>query len=77
MLYPESAYAGPGDKLAVVQLDALHVLAAHEVLQGGVRDEGAVVQLQHAEGLGGTVRSAQVPDTLIRDQLTVRQRLEV
>lgn len=46
--YSESTYASSGDQLAVVKLDTLKIVAGlQEVIQTGVRDERAVVQLQN------------------------------
>lgn len=45
--YSESTYASSGDQLAVVKLDTLKIVAGlQEMIQAGVRDERAVVQLQ-------------------------------
>ena len=55
------------------QLYPLEVLAGPEVLEAAVCDQGAVVQLQGGEPLPG-LAAAQLPDTLVSDQLAVRQR---
>ena len=75
MTDPEPFDAVPGDELAVVEADALQVVAGLQVLQALVRDERAVVQLQNGQVLGGARPRAQHTDPLVRDQLTVRQRL--
>ena len=58
------------------QLYPLEVLAGPEVLEAAVCDQGAVVQLQGGEPLPG-LAAAQLPDTLVSDQLAVRQRQAV
>lgn len=73
--YPDAFDAGPGDLLAVVELDALQMMAVLQVLQGHVSDEGAVVQLHHGEALLATGTAAQSSDAIICDQLAVGQRL--
>ena len=55
------------------QLYSLKVMASHQVVQALVRDEGTVVQLQHGQVLTGAGRHAQVPDSLVCDQLAVRE----
>jgi len=54
-----------------VQIDALEVVARDEVIQGGIRDEGQVVQLQDVEGFGGTRSDAKLSDPFIRYEFTV------
>lgn len=44
---PDAFDASPGDLLTVVELNALQTMAALQVLQGNISDEGAVVQLHH------------------------------
>lgn len=73
---PDAFDAGPGDLLAVVELDALQTVAALQVLQRHVGDEGAVVQLHHGEALLATGAAAQGSDAVVCDELTVRQGLE-
>ena len=43
------------------QLYPLKVVAASQVIQAGVGDQGAVVQLQHNQVLTGAGGQAQVP----------------
>lgn len=73
---PDAFDTGPGDLLAVVELDALQTVAALQVLQRHVGDEGAVVQLHHGEALLAAGAAAQGSDAVVCDQLTVRQGLE-
>lgn len=68
---PDAFDASPRDLLTVVQLDALQTMAALEVLQRDVSDEGAVVQFHHREALLATGAAAERPDAIVRDQLTV------
>ncbi|TNN85969.1 hypothetical protein EYF80_003813 [Liparis tanakae] len=51
-------------------------MAALQVLQRGVCDQGAVVQLDHLQAVVSTGTAAQVSDAVIGDQLTVRQTLQ-
>lgn len=51
-------------------------MAALQVLQGGVRDQGAVVQLDHLQAVVGAGPAAEVSDAVVGDQLTVRQALQ-
>lgn len=51
-------------------------MAALQVLQGGVCDQGAVVQLDHLQTVVSTGAAAEVSDAIIGDQLTVRQALQ-
>lgn len=51
-------------------------MAALQVLQRGVCDEGAVVQLDHLQAVVSAGAAAQVSDAVIRDQLAVRQALQ-
>lgn len=60
--------------MTVVHVDALQVVAGGQVLQRGVGDQRAVVQLQHGQRLGGTAARRQLPDALVRDQFAVGQR---
>lgn len=73
---PDAFDAGPGDLLAVVELDALQTVAALQVLQRHVGDEGAVVQLHHREALLAAGTAAQGSDAVVCDELAVRQRLQ-
>ena len=50
-------------------------MAALQVLQRGVGDQGAVVQLDHLQAVVGAGAAAQVSDAVVGDQLTVRQAL--
>lgn len=75
LTYPQSLDACAGDLLAVVELDAIQAVAALQVLQRGVCDEGAVVQLDHLQTVVSTGATAEVSDAIIRDQLTVGQTL--
>lgn len=61
--------------LAVVEFDPFQTVAALEVLQGHVSDEGTVVQLHHCEALLATGAVAESSDAIIGDQLTVGQGL--
>lgn len=61
--------------LTVVELNALQTMAALQVLQGHISDEGAVVQLHHGEALLAAGAAAQSSDTIVRDQLAVGQGL--
>lgn len=72
-LSPHALDACTGDLLAVVKLQSLQASAVLQVLQRGVRDKKAVVQLQHPESLVPTGAAAQVQDPLICDELTVGQ----
>ena len=73
--HPESPYSSPRDELAVVQLYSLQALAAHQVLQGGVRYQGAVVQLQDGQGFRGARTHPQVADAFVCDQFAMGQTL--
>lgn len=68
---PQPPDACPGDELTVVQLDALEVVARHQVVQGGVCDQGQVVQLEDGQVLGRAGRHPKLADPLVRHQLTV------
>lgn len=72
---PDAFDARPGDLLTIVELDALETMAALQVLEGHVSDEGAVVQLHHGEALLATGTAAQSSDAIICDQLAVGQGL--
>lgn len=72
-LSPHALDAGPGDLLAVVELEALQAPAVLQVLQRHVRDEQAVVQLQDTQALVAAGAVAQVQDAVIGDELTVGQ----
>lgn len=50
-------------------------MAALQVLQRGVRDEGAVVQLDHLQAVVSAGSAAEVSDAIVGDQLAVRQAL--
>lgn len=50
-------------------------MAALQVLQRGVGDQGAVVQLDHLQAVVGAGPAAQVSDAVVGDQLTVREAL--
>lgn len=71
---PDAFDASPGDLLTVVELNALQAMAALQVLQGHVCDEGAVVQLHHCEALLATGTTAESSDAIVCDQLAVGQR---
>lgn len=58
--YPHALDACTGDLLAVVQLQSLQAPAVLQVLQRGVGDKKAVVQLQYPESLVPTGAAAQV-----------------
>lgn len=51
-------------------------MAALQVLQWGVCDQGAVVQLDHLQTVVSTGAAAEVSDAIISNQLTVRQALQ-
>ena len=74
--HPQPLDASPGDLLAVVELDAVQAVAALQMLQWGIRDQGAVVQLDHLQPVVGTGAATQVSDAVVSDQLTVRKTLE-
>ena len=73
--HPQALDAGACDLLAVVQLDAVQAVAGLQVLQRGVCDERAVIQLDHLQSVVGAGPAAQVPNAIIRDQLTVGETL--
>lgn len=73
--HPDPFDASPGHLLTVVEFDALQTMAALQVLQGHISDEGAVVQLHHSEALLATSAAAQSSDAVICDQLAVGQGL--
>lgn len=50
-------------------------MAALQVLQRGVCDQGAVVQLDHLQTVVSAGAAAQVPDAIVGDELTVRETL--
>lgn len=50
-------------------------MAAFQVLQGGVGDQGAVVQLDHLQAVVRAGAVSQVADPVVRDQLAVGQAL--
>lgn len=50
-------------------------MATLQVLQGGVCDQGAVVQLNYLKTVVSTWTAAKVSDAIVSDQLTVRQTL--
>lgn len=68
---PDAFDASPGDLLTVIELNALQTVAALQVLQRHVGDEGAVVQLHHGEALLPAGAAAQSSDAIICDQLAV------
>lgn len=68
---PNALDASPGDLLTVVEFDALQPMAALQVLQRHVGDEGAVIQLHHREALLSAGAAAQGSDAVICDQLAV------
>lgn len=72
---PDAFDASPGDLLTVVELDALQTVAALQVLQGNVSDEGAVVELHHREALLATGTAAQSSDAIVCDQFAVGKGL--
>lgn len=72
---PDAFDAGPGDLLTVVEFDALQTVAALQVLQGHISDQGAVVQLHHGEALLATGTAAESSDAIVCDQLAVGQGL--
>jgi hypothetical protein len=69
--YPHPFDACPSDLLTVVQLETFQATAVLKVLQGRIRDEEAVVQLQHPQPLMATGTVAQVQDPIVRDEFTV------
>lgn len=73
---PDALDASASDLLAVIELDALEALAALQVLQSDVCDQGAVIQLHHLQPLLTTHTAAQVSDPIISYQLTMRETLE-
>ncbi len=50
-------------------------MAALQVLQGHISDEGTVVQLYHSEALLSTGTAAQSSDAVVCDKLAVGQGL--
>lgn len=72
---PDAFDSSPGDLLTVIKLNALQTMAALQVLEGHVSDEGAVVQLQHREALLAAGTAAQGSDAVVCDQLAVGQGL--
>lgn len=50
-------------------------MAGLQVLQGGVCDQGAVVQFDHLQAVVSAGAAAEVPDAIVSDELTVRQAL--
>lgn len=70
---PDAFDASPGDLLTVVELNALQTMAALQVFQGHISDEGAVVQLHHGEALLAAGAAAQSSDAIVCDQLAVGQ----
>lgn len=74
---PDAFDASPGDLLTVVELNALQTMAALQVFQGHISDEGAVVQLHHGEALLAAGAAAQSSDAIVCDQLAVGQGLSV
>lgn len=55
--YPESLNASSGNLLAVIQFYPFQAVAALEVFQGGICDQGAVVQLNDLQAImrAGTI----------------------
>lgn len=51
-------------------------MAALQVLQRGVCDQGAVVQLDHLQAVMGAGPAAQMSDAVVGDQLTVGEALQ-
>lgn len=51
-------------------------MAALQVLQGSICDQGTVVQLDHLKVIMGTGAAAKMSDAIISDQLAVRQALQ-
>lgn len=51
-------------------------MAALQVLQRGICDQGAVVQLDHLQTVVSTGATAEVSDAIISNQLTVGQTLQ-
>lgn len=51
-------------------------MAALQVLQWGVCDQGAVIQLDHLQSVVSTGAAAEVSDAVVCDQLAVRQTLQ-
>lgn len=51
-------------------------MAGLQVLQGGVCDQGAVVQFDHLQAVVSAGAAAEMPDAVIGDELTVRQALQ-
>lgn len=72
---PDAFDASPSDLLTVVELNALQTVAALQVLERHVSDEGAVVQLHHGEALLATGTAAESSDAIVCDQLAVWQGL--
>lgn len=48
-------------------------MAALQVLQWGICDQGAVIQLDHLQAVVSAGAAAEVSDAIISDQLTVWQ----
>lgn len=51
-------------------------MAALQVLQGSICDQGTVVQLDHLKVIMGAGAAAKMSDAIISDQLAVRQALQ-
>lgn len=51
-------------------------MAALQVLQWGVCDQGAVIQLDHLQMVVSAGATAEVSDAVVSDQLAVRQTLQ-
>ncbi len=62
---------GAGDQLTIVELDALEVVAGDEVVEGGVRDQGQVVQLENIQVFRGARCQPQLADALVGNQFTM------
>lgn len=52
--YPESLNSSSGNLLAVIQFYPFQAVATLEVFQGGICDQGAVIQLNHLQAIMGT-----------------------
>lgn len=74
--YSESTYAGSGNQLTIVKLDALEIVTRlQKMIEAGVCDKGAIVQFQYCQMFRCARRESQLSDAFVGDQFTVRQTL--
>lgn len=75
-VYPESLDPSPCDLLAVIEFYPLEAVTTLQVLQGSICDQWAVVQFNHFQLVMGAGPIPQVTNSIVCDQLTVRQTLQ-